>query len=143
MSRRRWGVRARRCTCGCVLGLMLAPDSGPQPDSHAVDAGQACVEKSILFARMGVGNEARGCGVDGLQRSRGGEVVGTIQEPHNQGSSGPVEDDSSTIAAVGELERCSFQVDARATQHCDKLGDEVGVGCTRRRKSRSGGQDKA
>ena len=28
---------------------MLAPDSGPQPDSHAVDAGQACVEDSILL----------------------------------------------------------------------------------------------
>jgi hypothetical protein len=118
---------------------MLAPDSGPQPDSHAVDAGQACVEESILLARMGVGNEARRCGVDGLQRARGGEVVGTILEPHNQASARSVEDDASTIAVLGKLEGCWLQVDARATQHCDKLGDEVGVDSTRRRESRSGG----
>jgi hypothetical protein len=122
---------------------MLAPDSGPQPDSHAVDAGQACVEDSILLARMRVGNEARGCGVDGLQRSRGGEVVGTILEPHHQASSRPVEDDASIIAVAGELEGRWFQADARATQHCDKLGDEVGVDSTRRRESRSRGQEKA
>jgi hypothetical protein len=87
---------------------------------------------------MGAGNEARGCGVDGLQRARGGEVVGTILEPHNQASSRSVEDDASAIAVLGELEGCWFQVDARATQHCDKLGDEVGVDSTRRRESRSG-----
>ena len=126
--------------CGRVRGLMLAPDSGPQPDSHAVDAGQACVEESILLARMGVGNEARGCGVDGLQRARGGEVVGTILEPHNQASSRSVEDDASTIAVVGELEGWWFQVDARATQHYDELGDEVGGDSTRRREIPSGGQ---
>jgi hypothetical protein len=118
---------------------MLAPDSGPQPDSHAVDAGQACVEDSILLARMAVGNEARGCGGDGLQRSRGGEVVGTILEPRNQASSRALEDDASTIAVLGELEGCWFQVEARTTQHSDKLGDEVGVDATRRRESRSGG----
>ena len=129
----------RCCTCGRVHGLMLAPDSGPQPDSHAVDAGSASVEESILLARMGVGNEARGCGVDGLQRARGGEVVGTILEPHHQPGSRSVEDDAGTIAVVGELEGCWFQVDARATQHCDELGDEVGVDFTRRRVSRSGG----
>jgi hypothetical protein len=117
---------------------MLAPDSGPQPDSHAVDARQACVEDSILLARKGAGNEARRCGRDGLQRSCGGEVVGTIAEPHNQASSRSVEDDASTIAVLGELEGCWFQVDARPTQHCDKLGDEVGVDSTRRRESRSG-----
>jgi hypothetical protein len=117
---------------------MLAPDSGPQPDSHAVDAGQACVEDSILLARMSVGNETRGCRGDGLQRARGGEVVGTIAEPHHQASSRSVEDDASTIAVVGELERCWFEVDARTTQHSDKLGDEVGVDSTRRRESRSG-----
>jgi hypothetical protein len=122
---------------------MLVPDSGPQPDSHAVDAGQACVEDSILLARMRVGNEARGCGVDGLQRARGGEVVGTILEPHHQASSRSFEDDASTIAVVGELEDCRFQVDARATQHCDKLGDEVGVDSTRRRESRFGGHGDA
>jgi hypothetical protein len=110
---------------------MLAPDSGPQPDSHAVGAGPACVEESILFARMGVGNEARGCGVDGLQRACGGEVVGTILEPHHQATSRSVEDDASTIAVVGELEGCWFQVDARAAQHSDKLGDELGVDSTR------------
>jgi hypothetical protein len=137
-SRRRWRVRAWCCTFGDVRGLMLAPDSGPQPDSHAVDAGQACVEESILLARMGVGNEARGCGVDGLQRARGGEVVGTILEPHHQASSRSVEDDATTIAVVGELEGCWFQVDARATQHYDKFGDEVGVDSTRRWESRSG-----
>jgi hypothetical protein len=119
---------------------MLAPDSGPQPDSHAVDAGQACVEESILLARMGMGDEAPRCRVDGLQRSCGGEVVGTILEPHKQPGSRSVEDDGSTIAVVGELEGCWFQVDARATQHCDKLGDEVGVDATRRWESRSGGQ---
>jgi hypothetical protein len=123
--------------------LMLVPDSGAQPDSHAVDAGQACVEDSILLARMRVGNEARGCGVDGLQRARGGEVVGTILEPHHQASSRSFEDDASTIAVVGELEGCWFQVDAWATQHCDKLGDEVGVDSTRRRESRFGGQGDA
>ncbi len=85
---------------------MLAPDSGPQPDSHAVDAGQACVEDSILFARMRVGNEAPGCEVDGLERARGGEVVGTILEPNNQSGSRSVEDDASTIAVLGELEGC-------------------------------------
>jgi hypothetical protein len=122
---------------------MLVPDSGAQPDSHAVDAGQACVEDSILLARMRVGNEARGCGVDGLQRARGGEVVGTILEPHHQASSRSFEDDASTIAVVGELEGCWFQVDAWATQHCDKLGDEVGVDSTRRRESRFGGQGDA
>jgi hypothetical protein len=119
---------------------MLALDSGAQPDSHAVDAGQACVEDSILLARMRVGDEARGCGGDGLQRARGGEVVGTMLEPHHQASSRSVEDDASTIAVVGELEGCWFQVDAWATQHCDKLGDEVGVDSTRRRESRFGGQ---
>jgi hypothetical protein len=119
---------------------MLAPDSGPQPDSHAVDAGQACVEESILLARVGVGNEARGCGVNGLQRARCGEVVGTILEPHNQASSRSVEDDATTIAVVGELEGCWFQVDAGATQHYEKLGDEVEVDSTRRSESRSGGQ---
>jgi hypothetical protein len=87
---------------------MLAPDSGSQPDSHAVDAGQACVEDSILLARMGVGNEARRCGGDGLQRAGGGEVVGTILEPHNQAISRALEDDASTIAVVGELEGCWF-----------------------------------
>jgi hypothetical protein len=142
-SWRRWCVGAGCCTYGRVRGLALAPDSGPQPDSHAVDAGQACVEESILLARMGVGNEARGCGVDGLQRARGGEVVGTILEPHHQASSRSFEDDASTIAVVGELEGCWFQVDARATQHCDKLGDEVGVDSTRRRESRFGGHGDA
>jgi hypothetical protein len=117
---------------------MLAPDSGPQPDSHAVDAGQACALESILFARMGVGNEARGCRGDGLQRARGGEVVGTILEPHNQASSRSVEDDASTIAVLGELEGCWVQVDARTTQHSDKLGDEVGVDSTLPRQSRPG-----
>jgi hypothetical protein len=112
-------------------GLMLAPDSCPQPDSHAVDAGQACVEDSMLLARMGVGNEARGCGGDGLQRARGGEVVGTLLEPHNQVTLRSVEDDASTIAVVGELDGCWFQVDARAAQHSDKLGDELGVDPTR------------
>jgi hypothetical protein len=101
---------------------MLAPDSGPQPDSHAVDAGQACVEESILLARMGVGGEARGCGVDGLERACGGEIVGAILEPHHQAGSRLVEDDASAIAVVGELEGCWFQVDARATQHYDELG---------------------
>jgi hypothetical protein len=85
-----------------------------------------------------VGNEARRCRVDGLQRSRGGEVVGTILEPHNQSGSRSVEDDASTIAVLGELEGCWFQVDARTTQRSDKLGDEVGVDFTRRRESRSG-----
>jgi len=89
---------------------------------------------------MRVGNEARGCGVHGLQRARGGEVVGTMLEPHHQASSRSVEDDASTIAVLGELEGCWFQVDAWATQHCDKLGDEVGVDSTRRRESRFGGQ---
>jgi len=126
--------------CGRVRGLMLAPDSGPQPGSDAVDAGQACVEDSILLARMSVGNEARRCGVDGLQRSCGGEVVGTILEPHNQVSARSVEDDASTIAVVGELEGWWFQVDARATQHYDELGDEVGGDSTRRREIPSGGQ---
>jgi hypothetical protein len=119
---------------------MLAPDSGPQPDSHAVDAGPACVEESILLARMGVGNEARRCGVDGLQRAGGGEVVGTLVEPHNQASSRSVEDDASAIAVLGELERCWFEVDARATQHYDKLGDEVGGDSTRRWENCSGKQ---
>jgi hypothetical protein len=118
---------------------MLAPDSGPQPDAHAVDAGQACVLDSILLARMGVGNEARGRGVEGLQRAGGGEVVGTILEPHHQAGSRSVEDDAGTIAVLGELEGGWFQVDARATQHYDKLGDEVGGDFTRRRVSRSGG----
>jgi hypothetical protein len=117
---------------------MLAPDSGPQPDSHAVDTGQACVEDPILLARKGVGNETRGCRVDGLQRARGGEVVGTILEPHHQANSRLVEDDASAIAVVGELKGCWFQVDARTTQHSDKLGDEVGGDSTRRRESRSG-----
>jgi len=85
-----------------------------------------------------VGNEARGCRVDGLQRSRGGEIVGTILEPHNQAGSRSVEDDASTIAVLGELEGCWFEVDAQATQHSDKLGDEAGVDSTRRRESRSG-----
>jgi hypothetical protein len=85
-----------------------------------------------------VGNEARGCRGDGLQRARGGEVVGTIPEPLNQAGSRSVEDDASAIAVVGELEGCWFEVDARAAQHCDKLGDEVGVDSTRRRESRSG-----
>jgi hypothetical protein len=85
-----------------------------------------------------VGNEARGYRVERLQRSRGGEVVGTILEPHNQAGSRSVEDDASTIAVLGELEGCWFQVDARTTQHSDKLGDEVGVDSTRRRESRSG-----
>ena len=129
----------RCCTRRRVRGLMLAPGSGPQPASHAVDAGPACVEDSILLARMGVGNEARGCEVDGLERARGGEVVGTILEPNNQSGSRLVEDDASTIAVVGELEGCWFQVDARATQHCDKLGDEIAVDFTRPRQSRSGG----
>jgi hypothetical protein len=111
----------------------------PQPDSHAVEAGTACGEESILLARMGVGDEAPRCGVDGLQRSCGSEVVGTILEPHNQASSRSVEDDASTIAVVGEMD-CWFQVDARATQHCDELGVEVWVDSTRRRESRSGGQ---
>ena len=118
---------------------MLAPASGPQPDSHAVDAGQACVEDSILLTGMGVGNEARGCGVDGLQGARGGEVVGTILEPHHQAGSRLFEEDASTIAVLGELEGGWFQVDARSTQHCDKLGDEVGGDSTRRRESSSGG----
>jgi hypothetical protein len=87
---------------------MLAPDSGPQPDSHAVDAGQSFVYKSILLARMGVGNKARGCGGDGLQCSRGGEVVGPIVETHNQAGSRSVEDDAGAIAVVGELEGCWF-----------------------------------
>jgi hypothetical protein len=126
-----------------VRGLMLAPDSGSQPDSHAVDAGQACVEDSILLARKGAGNEARRCRVERLQRSRGGEVVGTILEPHNQASSLSVEDDASTIGVLGELEGCWFQVDARTTQHSDKLGDEVGVDFMRRRESRSGEHGKA
>ena len=137
-SRRGCRVRARCCTCGRVRGLMLAPDSGPQPDSDAINAGPGCVQDSILLARMDVGNETRGCGVDGLQRARGGEVVGTILEPHNQASSHSVEDDASTIAVLGELERCWFEVDARAAQHCDKLGDEVGIDSTRRWESRSG-----
>jgi hypothetical protein len=117
---------------------MLAPDSGPQPDSHAVGAGPACVEDSILLAPMGVGNETPRCGVDGLERARGGEVVGAILEPHDQAGARSVEDDASTIAVVGELEGCWFQVDARATQHRDKLGDEAGVDSTRRWESRSG-----
>jgi hypothetical protein len=118
---------------------MLAPDSGPQPESHAVDAGQACVEESILLARMGVGSEARRCGVDGLQRSRGCEVVGTILKPRNQASSRSIEDDASTIAVLGELQGCWFQIDARAAQHCDKLGDEAGVDSRRPWQSRFGG----
>ena len=122
---------------------MLAPDSGPQPDSHAVDAGPACVEESILLAGMGVGNESRACEVDGLQCSRGGEVVGTLLEPHNQASSRSVEDDAGTIAVVGELEGCLFQVDVRASQQSDNLGDEVGVDFNRRRVSRSGRQERA
>jgi len=85
-----------------------------------------------------VGKEARGYRVERLQRARGGEVVGTILEPHNQSGSRSVEDDASTIAVLGELEGCWFQVDARTTQHSDKLGDEVGVDSTRRRESRSG-----
>jgi len=85
-----------------------------------------------------VGNEARGCRVDGLQRSRGGEIVGTILEPHNQAGSRSVEDDASTIAVLGELAGCWFEVDARTTQHSDKLGDEAGVDSTRRRENRSG-----
>jgi hypothetical protein len=88
---------------------------------------------------MGVGNEAGACGVDGLQRARGGEVVGTILEPHNQASARSFEDDASTIAVVGKLEGCWFEIDARAAQHCDKLGDEAGVDSTRRCESRSGG----
>ena len=131
-SRRRWRVWARCCACGGVRGLRLAPDSGPQPDSHAVDAGQACVEESILLARVGVGNEARGCGGDGLQRAGGGEVVGALLEPHHQAGSRLVEDDAGAIAVLGELEGCWFQVEARAAQHYDKLGDEVGVDSTRR-----------
>jgi hypothetical protein len=119
---------------------MPAPDSGPQPDSYAVDAGPACVEESILLARMGMGNEARGCEVDRLQRSGGGEVVGTLLEPHNQASSRPIEDGSSTIAVLGELEGCWFQVDVRAAQHSNKLGDEVGGNSNRRRVSLSGEQ---
>jgi hypothetical protein len=119
---------------------MLAPGSGPQPDSNAIDAGPACVLDSILLARMGVGDETRGCRGDGLQRARGGEVVGTIAEPLNETSSRSVEDDASAIAVLGELERCWFQVDARAAQHCDKLGDEVGVDSTGPWASRSGRQ---
>jgi hypothetical protein len=81
------------------------------------------VYESILLARLGVGNEARGCGADGLERPGRCEVVGTLVEPHNQSSSRSAEDAVSTIAVLGELEGCRFQVDARATQHCDKLGD--------------------
>lgn len=110
---------------------MLASDPGPQPDSHAIDAGQPGVDESILLARMGVGSEARGCRSDGLQRARGGEVVGTIAEPLNQASSHSVEDDASAIAVLGQLERCWFQVDARATQHSDELGNESGIPSTR------------
>jgi hypothetical protein len=59
-------------------------------------------------------------------------------EPHNQAGSRSVEDDASTIAVLGELEGCWFEVDARTTQHSDKLGDEAGVDSTRRRENRSG-----
>jgi hypothetical protein len=85
-------------------GGMLAPDSGPQPDSHAVDAGQACMYESILLARIRVGNEARGCGADGLQRSGRGEVVGAILEPYKETGSRAIKDDSRATAVVGELE---------------------------------------
>jgi hypothetical protein len=40
-------------------------------------------------------------------------------EPYEQTSSRVVENDSRTIAVLGELEGCWFQVDARAAQHCD------------------------
>ena len=33
---------------------------------------------------------------------------------------------------LGVLEGCWFKVDARTTQHSDKLGDEVGVDSTGR-----------
>jgi hypothetical protein len=87
-----------------------------------------------------VGNETRRCRGDGLQRSRGGEVVGTILEPRNQASSRSAEDDASATTVLGELEGCWFQLDARATQHSDDLADDVGVDSTRRRESLCGGQ---
>jgi hypothetical protein len=98
---------------------MQAPDSCPQPDSHAFDARQACIHQSIGLARIDVGNEARGRGVDGLQRLSGCEVVGAIVEPFEQSRSRLVDDDSRTIAVLGELEGRWFQVDPRAAQHCD------------------------
>jgi hypothetical protein len=84
------------------------------------------VYQSILLAPIGARNEAGGCGVDGLERPGRGEVVGTIVESHNQARSRSAEDGLSTIAVLSELEGRRFQVDARATQHCDKLSDEVG-----------------
>jgi hypothetical protein len=40
-------------------------------------------------------------------------------EPFEQSRSRLVDDDSRTIAVLGELEGRWFQVDPRAAQHCD------------------------
>jgi hypothetical protein len=77
------------------------------------------LHQSIALARIDVGNESRGRGVDRMQRLSGCEVVGAIVEPYEQTSARLVEDGSRTIAVFGELEGCWFQVDARPVQQCN------------------------
>jgi hypothetical protein len=98
------------------------------------------VYRSILLPPVGASNEAGGCGADGLERPGRCEVIGTLVEPHNQASSRSAEDGLSAIAVLGQLEGGRFQVEARATQHRDKLSDEVRGDSTRPWNRRSGEQ---